>query len=168
MEIKYKKGPVSALLTVYNNVMSEFISFLRPITVDQYLTIVDDKTFDNDCRSIQTIVSHIINSGYGYAFYIGNSINVETARPAYKLMNKDEIEISLLDVIKFTRNVFADKKISYEEIDAKIVKTPWNDDLYSIESILEHAVVHILRHKIQIERFLKSIDKKQESYFGNK
>lgn len=168
MEIKYKKGPVPALLTIYNNVMSEFISYINPIAVDQFITIVDEKTLDNDCRSIQTIVSHIINSGYGYAHYIGNAIKVETVRPAYKLINKDEVEESLLDVIDFTRNVFVNKEISYEEIDAKIVKTPWNDDLYSIESILEHAVVHILRHKIQIERFLESIGKKQENYFGNK
>lgn len=155
MTLNYPKGPVPALLNVYKNVLEDFISFLKPISNDKYVFIVDDKTEDKDCRSIQTIISHIVNSGYGYAHYIRNAINVESVRPDYRIINYDEIEASLNDVFKYTRETFLDKEISYDEIDRKIVITSWNNDLYSIESILEHAVVHILRHRIQIERFLK-------------
>lgn len=157
MNLIYKKGPVPAMLRVYKNTINEFITFLKTINNDKYIFIVDAETEDKDCRSIQTINSHIINSGYGYAHYIRSAINVQSIRPDYKLIQHDEIEKSLMGVLKFTEETFTNKEISYDEIDAKIVLTPWNNDLYSIESILEHAIVHILRHKNQIERFLEII-----------
>ena len=157
--LNYKKGPVPALLKVYKNVITDFISFLKTINNDEYIFIVDNETEDKDCRSIQTIISHIVNSGYGYAHYIRGAIAIDSVRPEYKIIELDEIDKSLHDIYQYTEDTFIDKEISYEEVDAKIVLTPWNEDLYSIESILEHAVVHILRHKIQIERFVKSINK---------
>ena len=159
MTLNYPKGPVPALLTVYKNVLEEFISFLKPIDNDKYIFIVDNETNDKDCHSIQTIISHIVNSGYGYAHYIRGAINVESVRPDYRIINHNEVEGAIRDVLTFTEGTFIGKEVSYSDIDAKIVKTPWNDDLYSIESILEHAVVHILRHKVQIERFLKILNK---------
>ena len=159
MTLNYPKGPVPALLTVYKNVLEEFISFLKTINNDKYIFIVDSETNDKDCHSIQTIISHIVNSGYGYAHYIRGAINVESVRPGYRIINHDEVEEAIRDVLKFTEGTFMGKEVSYSDIDAKIIKTPWNDDLYSIESILEHAVVHILRHKVQIERFLKILNK---------
>ena len=157
MNSYYKKGPVPALLRVYNNTINEFISFLKIINNEEYIFIADAEAEDKDCRSIQTIISHIVNSGYGYAHYIRGAINVPSVRPDYKLILHGEIEKSLMNVFKFTEETFAGKEISYDEIDEKIVLTPWNNDLYSIESILEHAIVHILRHKNQIERFLEKI-----------
>lgn len=157
MILKYQKGPVPALLRVYKTVINEFISFLKTVNNNEYVFLVEPEAEDKDCRSIQTIISHIVNSGFGYSHYIRGAINVFSVRPDYKLIQYDEIESSLKKVFDFTEDTFNDKEISYEEIDAKIVKTPWNDDLYSIESIIEHAIVHILRHKNQIERFLEKI-----------
>ena len=158
-EHNYKKGPIPALLNVYKNVITGFITFLKTISNEQYVFIVDNETSDKDCRSIQTIISHIVNSGYGYAHYIRGAIGVDSVRPEYRIIEAGEIEKSLNDIYKYMEDTFIDKEISYDEIDKKIVLTPWNDDLYSIESILEHAVVHILRHKIQVERFIKIINK---------
>lgn len=155
--MNYKKGPVPVLLNVYKKTAEEFVQFLSSITDDEYTVIVDSETEDKDCRSIQTIISHIVNSGYGYAHYIRGAIGVDSFRPEYKIIDKEEIDESIGGVINFTEKTFEGKDISYDKIDAKIVLTPWNDDLYSIESILEHAIVHILRHKIQIERYLKSL-----------
>ena len=158
-EFNYKKGPVPSLLNVYKNVITDFLTFLQTINNNEYVFIVDNETNDKDCRSIQTIISHIVNSGYGYAHYIRGAINVDSVRPEYKIIEIDEIDKSLNDIYKYMEDTFIGKDISYDEIDKKIVLTPWNDDLYSIESILEHAAVHILRHKIQIERFIKTINK---------
>ena len=168
MTINYQKGPVPSLLNVYKNILFEFITFLKSVDNKQFMSIVDKETEDKDCYSIQTIVSHIINSGFGYAHYIRLALNVESERPDYKLISIDEIETSLTNVYKFTEDTFAYKNITYNEVDLKIVKTPWNDDLYSIESILEHAIVDILRHKNQIARFIKILNTKMGNENENK
>lgn len=163
MKIEYQRGPVSALLKVYENVLLDFIKFLKNVNEENYTYLVDANTEDKDCRSIQTIISHIVNSGFGYAFYISNAIGVKSVRPEKRTIEFFEIENSLLEVYRFTENTFAGREISYEEVDSKIVKTPWNNDLYSIESILEHAVVHVLRHYIQIERYIKIINERKDN-----
>jgi hypothetical protein len=44
--------------------------------------------------------------------------------------------------------------IKIEEIDnAKKITTAWGK-LYDIEQLLEHAIVHVLRHRRQIKKYL--------------
>jgi uncharacterized damage-inducible protein DinB len=40
-----------------------------------------------------------------------------------------------------------------EEIEGMAIKTRWSVT-YNLEQLLEHAIVHILRHRRQVERFL--------------
>jgi len=56
--------------------------------------------------------------------------------------------------LKFTYETFADiQDDELEEYDnAKKMKTSWKQ-FYDIEQMMEHAIVHILRHRRQIERF---------------
>jgi hypothetical protein len=41
----------------------------------------------------------------------------------------------------------------YERITALEIQAPWGP-VYDLEQMLEHAIVHVLRHRRQIERFL--------------
>ena len=43
--------------------------------------------------------------------------------------------------------------MSAEEISRVVVKTRWGP-VYDAEGLLEHAIVHILRHRRQLERFI--------------
>ena len=59
------------------------------------------------------------------------------------------------DVIKYTEQLFVD----YPDMDliefdvTKKMKVSWGQS-YDVEQILEHAIVHVLRHRRQIEWFL--------------
>ena len=51
-------------------------------------------------------------------------------------------------------------KMNLEESDnVKKLTTRWGQ-MYNIEQLLEHAIVHVLRHRRQIERFLLHINNK--------
>jgi hypothetical protein len=43
-----------------------------------------------------------------------------------------------------------------EEVQAVSMKSRWGAN-YDLEQLLEHAIVHILRHRRQIERFLEKM-----------
>ena len=45
---------------------------------------------------------------------------------------------------------------TFDEAVTNIIKTEWGQE-YDFEQLLEHAIVHILRHRRQIERFLIKI-----------
>ena len=40
-----------------------------------------------------------------------------------------------------------------EEIEVYLIKSRWSV-IYDVEQLMEHAIVHILRHRRQIEKFL--------------
>lgn len=65
-----------------------------------------------------------------------------------------EYQKELNDVFTFTTATFATiKDNELEECDNnKKLITSWGQ-LYDIEQITEHAIVHILRHRRQIEKF---------------
>jgi hypothetical protein len=59
------------------------------------------------------------------------------------------------EVFNFTCDIFnsiADAEIE-EPDDTKKIKTSWGQ-CYDIEQMMEHAIVHILRHRRQIEKFI--------------
>ena len=59
------------------------------------------------------------------------------------------------DVLSAYRRHLAE--ISNEELEPQVHRTRWGD-LMSVENLLEHAVVHPMRHRIQLERILEGTE----------
>ena len=57
---KYRNnGAVGALLDEYERSVGELKGVIRHISTNQMVVIVDKQTKDPNCRSIQTILSHV-------------------------------------------------------------------------------------------------------------
>src|SRR5690606_39753758 len=65
----------------------------------------------------------------------------------------------------FTENVFKHiKDPELEEFDDSLkMKTSWGQR-YDIEQLMEHAIVHVLRHKRQLERIKRDILNRSEEH----
>jgi len=148
-------GAIGALLDEYEKSINELKSEIMNLTVTELTTIVDIETKDEDCRSIQTILSHVIESGYAYVIEIRKSQgeDLEYVKKE-KLSSVKEYEIALDEMFIYNEKLFQDyPKIKLEEHDCtKKFKVRWRQK-YDVEQICEHAIVHILRHRRQIERF---------------
>ena len=71
-----------------------------------------------------------------------------------------EYQDDLTDMFKFTENIFGEfKDEELEQFDNALkIKTGWGQ-FYDVEQLTEHAIVHILRHRRQIEKFkIKLVD----------
>ena len=151
----YREGAIGALLDEYERVIAHLKKVVEDIPDDALTIIVDPKTIDENCRSVQTILSHVVNSGYGYATSINNLKGPEMVRPGkiFHLTIKEYLD-DLSSVFSFTENIFS--KIKDNELeqfdDALKIKAGWGQ-VYDIEQLTEHAIVHILRHRRQIEKF---------------
>jgi uncharacterized damage-inducible protein DinB len=109
---------------------------------------------DEGCRSIQTILHHVVRAGYGYASYIREAFGSEPKRPDPPLGKRLEYLDRLDAMLAFTAATLEGKwELSDEEIMAVKMRVRWGPT-YDLEQLLEHAIVHILRHRRQIERFL--------------
>lgn len=150
----YRKGAIGALLDEYERAVSDLKRVISTIPDDALTIITDPHTTDNNCRSVQTILSHIVHSGYGYASSIHNLKGHNKTRPdkVFHLTMKEYMD-DLTGVISFTEDVLKEfKDEELEQLDNALkINTGWGQQ-YDGEQLMEHAIVDILRHRRQIER----------------
>ena len=159
MESIKKQNAVFAFLEEYKKAIKELQYIITDVNEVELLKIVDTITSNSECRSIQTILTHVINSGYSYCVYIQNHRNIGSKRPEQKLRLATFEYLNDLDkVLEFTNQTFSaiyDNELEEFNNSKKII-TKWCQ-YYDIEQMMEHAIVHILRHRRQIGNFKKII-----------
>jgi RimJ/RimL family protein N-acetyltransferase/uncharacterized damage-inducible protein DinB len=147
---------VHAILDEYARAINDLKNVIQNIDNQQLTHIVDAETKDEDCRSVQTVLSHVVGSGYNYAIIIERYLgeNVEF-RKTKKLETVGAYIAALDEMLAYNVAVF--KKypaIQLEEYDnEKKILTRWGQR-YDVDQLMEHAICHVLRHRRQIERFI--------------
>jgi uncharacterized damage-inducible protein DinB len=149
-------GAVGALLDEYEKAVRELQEVIHEISQEVLTTVIDPNTPDPHCRSIQTVLAHVVSAGRNYAVYIrrrqGEPLDFTT--PILLDTASDYLE-ALDTMFAFNEQLFADYpdlELETNEADQKML-VRWGQ-LYDVEQLMEHAIVHILRHRRQIERFL--------------
>jgi uncharacterized damage-inducible protein DinB len=159
MTKRYRQGAAGALLDVYEQAISDFKKVIEDIPDTILTTVIDPETIDENCKSIQAILSHVVNSAYAYAIYIHNLKGHNIARPdtVFHLTISEYLE-DFNKLIVYTENVFKDIEDTELEqfYESKKIITSWKQ-LYDTEQLMEHAIVHILRHQRQIEKFKQNL-----------
>jgi len=140
----------------YERAAVELKKKVKNINQDDFIKIVDPETSDPDCRSIQTILNHVVRAGYGYANYIRKQFgdNWKERKEDYDLNSPEKACIELDIMLNYTIETLENKwDLTFDDTVNNIMKTSWGQN-YDFEQLLEHAIVHVLRHRRQIERFL--------------
>ena len=150
----FRKGAVGAMMDEYERAVVEISDLIAKMDSYDFEAVRDRETKDEDCRSIQTVMRHVARAGYGYATKIRAAFGEEMPRPEVPLATPSEVRVQLAEMMAFTEATLADKwELSDERIQAVEIPTAWGPT-YDLEQMLEHAIVHVLRHRRQIERFL--------------
>ncbi|MDO6596882.1 DinB family protein [Oceanihabitans sp. 2_MG-2023] len=152
MEKLYRKGAIGALTDEYEKALNELKNLLLQIPDNKFEKIYNEKT-DIEFQSIRNIVLHIINSGYGYANHIRKRFGNSYVVPKIEIVKTEHGILKLDEMFEYTVETFEDKwQLTYKELMNTIIKTSWTT--YDLEAITEHAIVHILRHRLQIEKMI--------------
>lgn len=148
-------GAVGALLDEYEKSIDELICVIEDVVPMELTHIVDAETVDLDCRSIQSILTHVVQSGYTYVVeirkWLGENV---TYRNKVSLLTAEDYASALKEMFRYSEDLFADYPsiaVSVMNDDHKI-HVRWGQR-YDVEQLMEHAIVHILRHRRQVERF---------------
>jgi uncharacterized damage-inducible protein DinB len=151
----YRKGALGALMDEYERASSDLKLLLREISEDDYIRIIDAQTKDENCRTVQTIISHVVGAGYSYADYIRECFGIASTRPARMSVPRLEAESQINSMLEYTANTLEGRwEMREEEIAGVEINSSWGVR-YDLEQLLEHAIVHVLRHRRQIERLLE-------------
>ncbi len=155
--IKYRdNGAKGALLDEYERAIADLKNTISDITTEELVKKVDHETKDIACVSIQTIIAHVIRAGQTYVVEIRKHLGEDIDYTQY-IHHESIMEYSEALDKMFKWNVkliedYPNLKIEENNNDKKMT-VRWGQS-FDIEQLLEHAIVHILRHRRQIERFL--------------
>ena len=153
MNKTFRKGAVGAMMDEYERAAAEFRSRVAGLTEEQYTRIMDAETDDDCCRSAQTIMSHVVAAGYGYADYIRKAFSMTIDSPERRLLEHAESLEEMDSMLAYTVATLDDKwEMPEDEITAVSITVHWGPT-YDLEQLLEHAIVHILRHRRQIDKW---------------
>ena len=96
-------GAIGALLDEYEKALSELIFTIKEINHNQLSFVVDIETKDDDCQSIQTILTHVIQSGYTYVIeirrWLGESMDYQDKVYCH---TPQEYQAKLVEMFSFT------------------------------------------------------------------
>lgn len=155
---KYREGAIGALMDEYERAVIELQNLLQSIDTKTYTKIIDKQTKDADCRSIQTIMNHVVRAGFGYATLIRQKFKEPyKERQQYYPVDTPLLAIAELhNVLAYTEETLSNKwNFSWRKIRSNVIHSSWGQD-FDIDQLLEHAIVHILRHRRQIEKMLQN------------
>ncbi len=149
-----KNGMIIALLDEYIRVFKDYKEVLSTISDSLFEKILDSETKDEDCKSVKNITFHVVQSGYTYINYVNTITNKEWLEfeKSIKTVSESNLEIDkMLDFTEESLNAIIEK--TNKEIEQWKFETRWKVT-YDFEQLMEHAIVHVLRHRRQIERIL--------------
>ena len=152
--MKYRSGAVGAMMDEYERVTGELARVLESISDADYKKILDPDTPDEDCRSAATIMRHVVRAGYGYAGYMRDAWGVERGARWDQDVTRAEAITHLRGMLDYMiATLEGHWNLSEAEATEMKMKTRWGVP-YDFEQLFEHAIVHVMRHRRQIQRLL--------------
>ncbi|PKQ45690.1 DinB family protein [Confluentibacter flavum] len=152
MQNIYRKGAIGALTDEYEKALNELKTLLLKIPNAEFMKIYN-KEAEKDFQSIKNIVLHVVRSGYVYANHIRKRFGNSYVVYEIEIDNINQGVLELDKMFDYTVKTFEDKwLLTDDELLNTLIKTSWST--YDLEGIIEHAIVHILRHRLQIEKMI--------------
>ena len=148
-------GSLRAILDEYARAIRDYETVLLAVPAERYgaKTVLSDESFSN----IKDIAAHVVGAAHSYAYHINRALDKPDgpfpARREYAVETPTVAIASLwagfdqmVDVLGRIKDWSDDQQAEVKFI------SRWKQP-YDIEQMLEHAIVHILRHRRQIERW---------------
>lgn len=113
-------------------------------------------TQDPNYASASHLLGHVLRAARNYLAWIGTCVE----RPVTDVDREEDVLRVAAKARAFLDEVLAAWRrhlalLKDEELAPAIYRSRWGED-YNIEQMLEHAVVHPMRHRIQLERLMMS------------
>ena len=153
----FRKGPIGAIIDELETALEDYKTILKKVSEEDFVKIVVPKGGNPNLRSIQGITDHVLRCGYFYpTMVVRNKFPSENVQaPAVKnLKTKSDYIKAFNEMLIYNENLMKRiKPIEMFELDgAKQINTGWG--LYDYEQIMEHGIVHVYRHRRQVQQFI--------------
>ncbi len=114
------------------------------------------KTDDSDYKTLETLLRHILRSSRGYMTWICEKLKL----PNPQIEKTPEVELIETELKLYVSHLLEKWRLPLVDIPENRFHSPtyssrWEVD-YCIDAMLEHAVMHPIRHEFQLHNLIKS------------
>lgn len=149
-------GSLRAVLDEYARAICEYESVIMSIPAGAYSqrTLLSDDEF----AIVADIARHVVGAAHSYAFHISRALdNLDGPFPKreFTVETREAAVAALWEAFDHMVEVLERIKDWSDSKQAEVrFVSRWKQP-YDIEQMLEHAIVHILRHRRQLERWIE-------------
>jgi hypothetical protein len=147
----YPPGVLGPYMELYEAEVDRFINYLRALDQND---LQAQATFAETTISIPKILTHVAHAGMAYAEDARGVIKGLEAKQKFTL-NPDPIEAVLAIVPRMRDALDGAWDRTESELSKMIIDTPWGQK-FSLDQMMEHAIVHIPWHHRQCKRVIAS------------
>ncbi|MEO8231078.1 MAG: hypothetical protein ABI638_02265 [Ignavibacteriota bacterium] len=150
-EITYKYNGAKALVNLHEIHLRNFYETWKEA---KRLNVNLPQTDDPYYKSLDTLLYHLLRSSRGYMNWMCKQLNLpdpqidEAPLPEIVVEQAENYIEYLLNKWKYPL-----KDVPPEKFEDKVYKSNWDVD-YCIDAMLEHAVMHPIRHEFQLKNLL--------------
>lgn len=158
-------GARGALLDEYERAIRDLQRVIAGIADDALVFELHPQEPDTDCRSIATVLEHVVRAGFAYPTYLARKRTGDAGLEAPLRsgpVTASAFSTALDAVFAHTIDVLAavdESEMKHTALE-DLVFTPWGQR-FDYDQLMEHAIVHVLRHRRQIERFIRELESRR-------
>ncbi len=139
----------------FERAIEELTQLIETLSDDEFETVRNPGSGDEQFRSIQTVVNHVVRAGYAHTNHLRVAFSAPWSRAEVPIETRAASVEQLAAMVAYLVATLEGRwEMPDEHIEAVQIKSSWGQT-YNLEQMLEHAVVHVLRHRRQIECFLR-------------
>ena len=150
-ELVYKCNGAKALVALHE---IHLRSFYKTWQEAKKAGVKLPETDDPYYKSLDTLLYHLLRSARGYMIWMSKQLNLtdpqidEAALPEIVVEKAESYLEYLMDKWKYPL-----KDVPPELFEDKVYKSNWDVE-YCIDAMLEHAVIHPIRHEFQLKNMM--------------
>lgn len=148
---KYKYNGARSLILLHEKHLTNFFQTWREA---KNINLELPETEDPDYQSLVTLLLHVLRSAGNYMKWICEKLNLTdpeiNAPPEINIIDKNA-ENYLIHLFEKWRLPLVE--IEEEKFHSPTFKSDWGVE-YCIEAMLEHAVMHTIRHEFQLKELI--------------
>jgi hypothetical protein len=147
-------GSLRAVLDEYSRAIRDYESVMLALPIQRYTS--KTSLSDDEFKCIQDIARHVAGAAHSYAYHITHALDKLDGPIARREVAVDTPEMAVKAIWEaFDHMVEVLRRIKGwsdgQQAEVRFVSR-WKQP-YDIEQMLEHAIVHILRHRRQLQRW---------------
>jgi hypothetical protein len=153
-DLQYRSRAVRAMVLLHEEHLRRFVHTWRVALAS---SVILPKTDDPSYASLEALGQHVLSAAGGYMIWMCEVL----ALPDPEIRSAPHVAAVVRDADDYMEHVLERWRTPLKEVPDEKLETPeyasrWQTR-YCIDSMLEHAVMHPIRHAFQLDELLKHI-----------